>query len=64
MSEHRFVPLDWCPLSEQEMARRAREFRMDASQRRTVRHFSDRPVPRGLIEDCILAAGTAGRRAA
>ncbi len=59
MSEHRFVPLDWRPLSEGEMAARAREFREDASRRRTVRHFSERPVPRGLIEDCILAAGTA-----
>lgn len=28
-------------------------------QRRTVRQFSDRPVPRGVIEKVILAAGTA-----
>ena len=27
--------------------------------RRTVRHFSDRPVPREIIEECLLAAGTA-----
>ncbi|GIW73621.1 MAG: oxidoreductase [Phycisphaerales bacterium] len=28
-------------------------------QRRTVRAFSDRPVPRAVLERCILAAGTA-----
>lgn len=28
-------------------------------RRRTVRYFSDREVPREIIEDCLLAAGTA-----
>lgn len=28
-------------------------------RRRTVRHFSDRPVPRAVIEDCLTAAGSA-----
>jgi len=28
-------------------------------QRRSVRQFSDRPVERGVVEDCIRAAGTA-----
>ncbi|HKL17724.1 MAG TPA: nitroreductase family protein, partial [Halalkalibaculum sp.] len=28
-------------------------------RRRTVREFSERPVPREIIEDCIMAAGTA-----
>ena len=59
MTEDRFEPLDWRPLADDEMARRAREFRMEASRRRTVRHFCDRPVPESIIEDCILAAGTA-----
>ncbi|MEK6254369.1 MAG: nitroreductase family protein [Gemmatimonadales bacterium] len=59
MTEERFEPLDWCPLPDDEMARRAHAFRMEASRRRTVRHFSDRPVPESIIEDCILAAGTA-----
>ena len=27
-------------------------------RRRTVREFSNRPVPRSVIEDCIRAAGT------
>ena len=31
-------------------------------RRRTVREFSDRPVPRAVIEDCLRAAGTAPER--
>ena len=28
-------------------------------RRRTVRHFSDRPVPRNVIEDCLAVGGSA-----
>lgn len=45
--------------SDDEMKRRAAEFYADIRQRRTVREFSDRPVPPEVIEDCIRAAGTA-----
>jgi len=31
---------------------------MDMVRRRTVRHFSDRPVPRSVIEDCLAVAGS------
>jgi nitroreductase len=41
------------------MSRRAAEFYAEIARRRTVRQFSDRPVPRWLIEQCLLAAGTA-----
>lgn len=41
------------------MQRRAEEFRAELTRRRTVRQFSDRPVPRELIETCLLAGGTA-----
>lgn len=41
------------------MKRRAAEFYTDIRRRRTVRDFSDRPVPREAIDDCIRAAGTA-----
>ena len=43
----------------EEMKRRAAEFREHMQRRRTVRNFSDRPVPRPVIEECLLAAGTA-----
>lgn len=42
-----------------EMRERARAFAHDLARRRTVREFSDRPVPREVIEDCLRAAGSA-----
>ena len=44
---------------EEEMLARARSFRAELRRRRSVRDFSDRPVPREVIEEAILAAGTA-----
>ena len=41
------------------MDRSVREFLEDISSRRTVREFSDRAVPREIIESAIRAAGTA-----
>jgi len=43
----------------EEMQRRATDFYTEMSHRRTVRDFSDRPVPRDIIENCILTAGSA-----
>ena len=43
----------------EEMKQRAAFFRREMQKRRTVRHFSDRPVPREIIEECLLTAGTA-----
>jgi iodotyrosine deiodinase len=42
-----------------EMRRRAQEFHEDIARRRTVREFSERPIPPGVLEPCLLAAGTA-----
>ncbi len=41
------------------MQRAAQEFAATLQRRRTVREFSDRPVPRDIIESCLRAAGTA-----
>ena len=41
------------------MTERSLDFFNMIKQRRTVRHFSSRPVPRQVIENCIKAAGTA-----
>lgn len=41
------------------MAERAANFRREAACRRTVRDFSDREVPRSIVEECVRAAGTA-----
>jgi iodotyrosine deiodinase len=55
-----FVPLPaFRTFEPEEMERRAADFLAMMQRRRTVRHFSDRPVPRAVIEHCILAAGTA-----
>ena len=60
MPRAEFVPLaTFHELSEEEMQEAARAFLETMRRRRTVREFSDRPVPRGVIEDCILAGGTA-----
>ncbi len=47
------------PQSDEELADQARQFYETMRTRRTIRHFSDRPVARGLIEDCLRTAGTA-----
>lgn len=44
---------------ETEMRERARAFAADLARRRSVRHFSPRPVPREIIEQCLRAAATA-----
>ncbi|MDP1891875.1 MAG: nitroreductase family protein [Gemmatimonadaceae bacterium] len=59
-SEPEFVPLtSYREYSSDEMLRRARDFAADMQRRRTVRQFSDRAVPREIIERCIETAGTA-----
>ena len=43
----------------EEMRERLRAFYEDIDRRRSVREFSDRPVPRDIIETALRAAGTA-----
>jgi len=52
-------PLEFTRYAEDEQRRRAREFLEELRRRRTVRQFSDRPVPREVLEDCVAAAATA-----
>lgn len=60
MSRAEFVPLEgYQELPIEEMRAAAEEFLATMRRRRTVRDFSSRPVPRDLIERCLLAAGTA-----
>jgi nitroreductase len=56
----RFVPLKtWEHHPEAEMRVRAAAFYAEMRRRRTVRDYADLPVPRDVIEQCLLAAGTA-----
>jgi iodotyrosine deiodinase len=60
MARARFVPLStYEELPIDDMRREAASFLEKMQRRRTVRDFSDRPVPRDVIEQCLLAAGTA-----
>jgi nitroreductase len=49
----------WTERTPEEMQRRAQEFYEHMDRRRSVRQFSDRPIPEGVIENCLRAAGTA-----
>ncbi len=56
----RFIPLPgYVAYAPDEMVRRAQAFYTEVRRRRTVRDFSDRPVPREVIEYCLRAAATA-----
>ncbi|MGH7321941.1 MAG: nitroreductase family protein [Candidatus Rokuibacteriota bacterium] len=60
MTEATFVPLtQYREYPVEEMRGRAADFFAEARRRRTVRDFSERLVPREIIEDCLRAAGTA-----
>lgn len=59
MNKYHFLPLDFKMYSEEEQLRRAKDFFELCKRRRTVREFSDKLVPRELIETIIATAGTA-----
>ena len=60
MSDYPTVPLaGYEEYPEDEMRRRAEAFYAEVDRRRTVREFSDRPVPRDIIENALKAASTA-----
>ena len=53
------IPLDYTPLPEDEMRARAAAFEAQMERRRSVRLFSDRGVPRALVESAIRTASSA-----
>ena len=59
MPENPFIPLSFTEYPESEMQARAQAFFHLMQNRRSVRSFSDRPVPQSLITTCIQTAGTA-----
>ena len=60
MAEAQYVALDsYREYPPEEMGRRAKAFCAEMQRRRSVRQFSDRAVPREVIERCLLTAGSA-----
>jgi len=60
MKQYPIVPLTgYREFPIEEMRSRLAEFQRDVQKRRTVRDFSDRSVPRDIIETALRAAGSA-----
>lgn len=60
MNEPEFVPLNqYCEYAPDVMQQRAIDFYQDLMRRRTVREYSEKPIPKDVIEYCLKAAGTA-----
>jgi iodotyrosine deiodinase len=59
MQKWPFQPLDFEALPEKEMQQQSLAFYERLRRRRTVREFSDRPVPRDIIENALRTAGSA-----
>ncbi|WP_196159897.1 nitroreductase family protein [Reinekea sp. G2M2-21] len=57
--EYAPIPYEFNTLTEAEMQAEAEAFYQAIKTRRTVRDFSDKPIPASVIEQAILSAGTA-----
>lgn len=54
-----FIPYRIKAIGKGEMLQKSREFYETMDRRRSVRHFSDKPVPREVIDNIIKTASTA-----
>ena len=60
MTDRRFIAFPGLPTyTGSDMLARAQAFNAGLQSRRTIREFDARPVPREVIETCLLAAGSA-----
>jgi len=60
MQQHNNIPLsDFIEYPHEEMLEKANENYENIKRRHSIRSFSDRPVPKEIIETCIKAAATA-----
>lgn len=58
-SEKGFIPFKRTLFEGEELKKRVQEFYQFMDQRRSLRDFSDKPVPKAVIENIIMAASTA-----
>lgn len=56
---HPTLPFGLPPMTPQESLAAAEAFDRKVANRRSVREFSDRPIPEGVLEACLRAAGSA-----
>ena len=54
-----FIPYPYEKMPPKTMQQRAHDFHQFMDTRRTIRTFSDEPIPDGVLEDCIRTASTA-----
>ena len=54
-----FIPFEHTFLPEEEMIEKSMEFYKLLDKRRTLRFYSDKKVPKEVIENIVAAAGTA-----
>jgi len=54
-----FIPLDYLSKDDSAMVEAAQAFYQHMAKRRSVRDFSDKPIPQSVLENAILAAGSA-----
>ena len=59
MKQNSFISLDFVERTDDEMITRSTEFLQLIQQRRSVRDYSAREIPRQVIENAIRAAGSA-----
>jgi iodotyrosine deiodinase len=59
MEEKSFIPYQYEHHDLKSIASRVSDFRTVMSRRRTIRAFSDEPIPRQIIEDIIMTASSA-----
>ncbi len=57
--EHKFIPYQTADFSEEESLQRSKAFYELMDKRRSIRHFSDKPVPKEVIENIIRTASSA-----
>jgi len=57
--QYKSRPLEFTERTQAEMVARSKEFLEELRTRRTVRHYSDRPVPREVLVNCIETAAQA-----
>ncbi len=59
MKKEEFIPLESQKLSEKEVIAKSENYYKKISKRRSVRDFSDKEIPREVIESILKAAGSA-----